>query len=532
MLLSHLLHRLKPSDYEIEMSADIEQEIYGIKMLTAGQDHFEKDTLYFGKYAAFNYNAMTHGPISLLVYDAAPDSLDISRIDCEYNLIHISEMTDPFYVYNQLQDFFLEEHNTSIKMKRLLSALVSNNGIDYMVDEAYKVFQNPIFIVDNSYHYIAKSIGEDQIIEGSHYKKTIGRELEIDGIMEEGLAFIKDHHIDGSLGDVHIPYEFYNEIYKKNSLILPIRVHTVEVARMMLLEEFHPFTCVDRETFYRFSFLVAQELQKSAFYSSNRGQLFSYFLIDLLKADSPNLHNITRRLGMLKYELKEAFHICTISFNSIENNTKKMTILVQELQNILTGHIYAIFNQQLVILFNLEKDHALSDYAVESLTKSASVNDLFIGFSNPFTNIIDIRDFYKQSTKTIEYALQTNKKSGLFYYKDFTFYEMLSICQSQTDLLYFCDPDLMRLLTYDNEHRSDLMLTLYHYLEETANSLQAAKALFIHKNTLLYRLDKIRSILNNPLSKGDDLFKYHQSFRILIHLGLFSPNPVKDLLDN
>ncbi len=525
MLLSHLLHRLEPNTYKILFNTDIEREIYGIKMLTAGQDLFQPDTLYFGKYGALNYTAMKEGPVNLLVYGDKPDSLNTGSLDCNYNLIHILDEADPFSVYNRLQDFFLEEHNTAIQIKRLLTALITNNGLDYMVNEAYKIFKNPIFIVDNSYHYIAKNIGEDQLVMGSHYQETVTREMEINGVMEEGVAFIQEHNFDTILSDIHQPYEYYNDIYNKNSLLLPIRVHSVEVGHMMLLEEFHPFTSVDREIFYRFSFLVAQELQKSAFYASNKGQLFSYFLIDLLKAESPNLQNITRRLDILKYKLKDSFIICTVSFSQQDGNNKKMTVLTGELQKILTGHIYAIFNQQLVILFNMKNNEALSDYTLNKLLKNASINNLYIGLSNSFKDITEIKDYHSQSLKAIHYARQSQKGYGLHYYKDYTYDEMLNICQSQTDLIHFCYPDLLRLMDYDSSHHSDLMLTLFHYLEESANTLQAAKALFIHKNTLLYRLDKIRSILNNPLSKGDDLFKFHQSFRILIHLGLFSPNP-------
>ncbi len=526
MLLSILLQRLPSNSYKVLASANIDHEIYVIKMLTSKQSEYQKDTLYFGQLSAFSQHAVKEGPMNLFLFGDDSEIEDLSDFDHHYNLISLTDKIDPFHAYNLLQDVFLEEHSTGMMLKRLLNALVSNNGIDYMADEAYKVFGNPFFIVDNSYRYIAKNIGEDKVVPGSHYEKIIRQEMEIGSILEEGIDFIRDHDIDTILSEVQTPYYFYNEVYKQGSLLLPIRVHNIEVGHMMLLEEFRPFTSVDKDIFYRFGFLVAQELQKSAFYSSNKGQLFSYFLIDLLKAESPSLHNITRRLNMLKYTLHESMTICTIAISNQDNLNKKLHILTQQLQKILTGHIYAIFNQQLVILFNLNNNLPLSDYCINTLEKVARINSLLIGFSNPFSNVTDVKNYYHQSTKTINYAISQSKDSGIFYYKDFTYYEMLNICQSQINLIDFCDPDLLRLLDYDKEHHSDMTLTLYHYLHKSANSIKAAKALFIHKNTLLYRLDKIRKILNNSLSDGDDLFKYHMSFRTLIYLGLFSPDRV------
>ncbi|MDN4080864.1 helix-turn-helix domain-containing protein [Paenibacillus polymyxa] len=38
----------------------------------------------------------------------------------------------------------------------------------------------------------------------------------------------------------------------------------------------------------------------------------------------------------------------------------------------------------------------------------------------------------------------------------------------------------------------------------------------IHKNTLLYRVNKIKKLLNSSLDEGDELFSYQLSFKILI----------------
>ena len=47
--------------------------------------------------------------------------------------------------------------------------------------------------------------------------------------------------------------------------------------------------------------------------------------------------------------------------------------------------------------------------------------------------------------------------------------------------------------------------------------------LSLHKNTLLYRLGRIRETIGFDLSSGEDLYQLAFSYRILLYLGLYTP---------
>lgn len=50
------------------------------------------------------------------------------------------------------------------------------------------------------------------------------------------------------------------------------------------------------------------------------------------------------------------------------------------------------------------------------------------------------------------------------------------------------------LIEHDRERRSDLVRTLQVYFACGANASLAADRLFLHRNSMLYRLDRIRSL--------------------------------------
>ena len=61
------------------------------------------------------------------------------------------------------------------------------------------------------------------------------------------------------------------------------------------------------------------------------------------------------------------------------------------------------------------------------------------------------------------------------------------------------------LINYDLENKTELYRTLQVYLEHERNSLQTAKTLFIHRSSLVYRLERIQKItkidLDNPRNR-------------------------------
>jgi purine catabolism regulator len=56
---------------------------------------------------------------------------------------------------------------------------------------------------------------------------------------------------------------------------------------------------------------------------------------------------------------------------------------------------------------------------------------------------------------------------------------------------------------YDAEHHGDLIHTLRIYFAYGGNASQAAEALFLHRNGMLYRLNRIENLLGVSLDNRD-----------------------------
>jgi purine catabolism regulator len=70
------------------------------------------------------------------------------------------------------------------------------------------------------------------------------------------------------------------------------------------------------------------------------------------------------------------------------------------------------------------------------------------------------------------------------------------------------------LMTYDAEHRADLVRTVEVFLACNGNHVRAAQELHLHRNTLLYRLERAREVLGGDLEDADTRLALQVALRL------------------
>jgi DNA-binding PucR family transcriptional regulator len=82
-------------------------------------------------------------------------------------------------------------------------------------------------------------------------------------------------------------------------------------------------------------------------------------------------------------------------------------------------------------------------------------------------------------------------------------YRVLLGPNSARDRRNFIDEALGPVVRYDVKHGSDLVDTLRTWVTADYNVTEAAARLYVHTNTLKYRLKRIRALLGGDPSRGD-----------------------------
>ena len=112
-----------------------------------------------------------------------------------------------------------------------------------------------------------------------------------------------------------------------------------------------------------------------------------------------------------------------------------------------------------------------------------------------------------------EFFSEDPEEQVVFHYEDY--FE-----KEDTEIRFLIHPGLMNLYLYDQEKGTDFLNTLQEYLKNPGQSSLVAKNLHVHKNTLLYRMGKIKELIGSDLTQGDDYMNMNLSLMIMKYLNM------------
>lgn len=136
------------------------------------------------------------------------------------------------------------------------------------------------------------------------------------------------------------------------------------------------------------------------------------------------------------------------------------------------------------------------------------------GISEKETNQLTFHDLYQQAALGIRYLLTSEKKTRFFTYHE-TRKALIVSCLSENEKIREAAKETMAgLISENNDMAMDLMETLSAFFRANYNVSQTARDLHIHRQSLLYRLQKIENITGMKLDQHDDLFVLESFLRI------------------
>ena len=77
---------------------------------------------------------------------------------------------------------------------------------------------------------------------------------------------------------------------------------------------------------------------------------------------------------------------------------------------------------------------------------------------------------------------------------------LVSAIQDGAPFRHLLHPALNAIEQYDQKNQTDLLNTLKVYLENDCNAQKCGRLLFLHRNSLVYRINRIQSIAGCDLS--------------------------------
>lgn len=512
MKLPSLLDKLYSYNPHLYGNKENDFNLETVRLFSKGQTFFDSSILYLSD-SCILPNENQRGNFTLICHGKAQD-FDKYK-NSSFTLIYLDNVDSYQDLFNNVQEVLSKSNELNNKINIMTNSLLENKGLQYLVDSCSKILEVPVFVVDLQHKYLAISY------DGYEDNEFVKEELQSGYISENGVKLINKYKLDENISKNNKPYYFDNPIYKKRMLINSITIQSIEIGHVMILESKRKFDSIDSELLNHFAKLLGIELQKNNIFTNNKGVMYSYILADLLKNPSINTNSIIKRLNILGYKIKENFYILSIPLLDYNLSDTNLEVIINQIRNILIGSIYVIYEGYLIFLITREKYKGFSDYELEQLTYFLDSNNLKAGISNFFNKLGDISKFHKQAVQATQMGMKLQDPSPIYYYSDYYLYQMLDVCeQNNLHINLLIHPGLMQLYFYDQDKDTDLVTTLKEYLLYPSQPSKIAENLHIHKNTLLYRMSKIKSITNCNFEFGQDLMSFALSFKIMEYLDM------------
>lgn len=251
------------------------------------------------------------------------------------------------------------------------------------------------------------------------------------------------------------------------------------------------------------------------------------FLTELLLRDSSDLFsNLVERANLLHFDYAVSRRLVLVDITHfkkvVRNSSNKIEVQekLDTVQKILKNHIssyaeYAVYlYDDKFVLFKKEND----TFDEELLTIRKEIMDvLALGsqfiVSRPCTSLESYRSEFKKVIELHENHARRNLDIPLLSV-DKNQIELLLSNVSTEDQYFFIQKDIT-ILTEIFKSNHELIETFIHFFKNNMDTKMTSKDLFIHKNTVYYRIKKLSDLVNR------DLFLPYDSAFLFIQICLY-----------
>ena len=278
-------------------------------------------------------------------------------------------------------------------------------------------------------------------------------------------------------------------------------------------------TMVDQELFRCFTEQLDHYFRETGFYSQSMPQR-QQMIHDLLRYGEENPELVRDRARGLRLPETGDFRLGYVEFDE-QASTSKAGYMVLQLRAWSNVANYGVMQYQnsVLILFQDWHDYPVGEQLLfrerwDELLTLLGKNHAHIGVSLLFTELGRLRMGYDQARTAIEIGRKLDPDALEYHYSKYYLNDMLECYREKFAL----DDVIVRYLDQlagERGYSNSNLLLLYHYLNTERNISLTAKRVHMHRNSVIYRLQRIQDVLNLDLDDPDVRLRLMITFKIL-----------------
>ena len=482
-----------------------------VRMLTAGiEETLENDVLYVSELRVLR--KLPKEQIERNCFVFCVQSEKENAISTGMNGIIYDARFSLGEVMNHLLRLFDRFQTMEYKMRLAVSARL---GLQPLIEVGKKMIPDAtIVIVDSAYNIIAASreLGSgnayvDKLLEQGYYDKDSLQSMAEVGYFSKSQRYLAP--------EVSLPPNICND-----PVIL--RSYHADGLFYSFVACYFPGRCptlADQKMVCCFTEQLDEYFQESGFYTQSipkRQQM----ICDLLNYGENNPDLVRDRARTLHLPETGDFRLGYITFTDGDDVSRANHLCLQ-LRAWSNVANYGVFQVKSNVLIFFQDWH---DYSVsEQLTFRDRWNEMLvilrknkakIGVSLLFTHLSKLKMAVEQAKSALEIGCQLNADATEYHYSKYYLNDMLSNYREKFSLEDISVRYIDSLIDEKGYGNSNLVL-LYYYLNTERNISLTAKLVHMHRNSVIYRLQKIQDMLHLNLDDPNVRLRLMITFKIL-----------------
>jgi len=496
MTFKKLIERIS-EEYSIDIVSEGEDtELQDIALIDGKDLNTRKNTLYFG------YDKQINKPVSPAHCIFACTGLAPLPLTTGCNAAMVAE-EELFSLFNTVKNLIETTRSKGI-FEELTALADSSRSIEAVIDAASVRLGNFLVFCDMNFKIIAKSISIP-VLDPLWIENTVQGYCSYEFINAvKDLTAIKNASMTTSAFEVVCSQSSNRKICCK------VFHNKTQIGFLLMIEGDNPFLPSHFEMLSTISHAVSYTI---AYYTPDlfEGNSRYHELLYSMLIGAPAKDIATRLSGlkfpgrMLALYLRPARYL---GQQYLKNYTSKA------LKHRIADTHVTYHKNGIAAVIPLVEESNLFNKLPELLRDLAKKEYVRIGVSYPFTNIENFVSHFDQAFAALELGQKLKSEEPVCFYQDYQFFHLLSETKSPDKLGSFCHPSLAALRQYDHANNSQLYKTLCVYIEKGCNIKLTSESLFIHRNSLVYRLDRITEICGIDLTDINTLFLLRLSFLV------------------
>lgn len=371
----------------------------------------------------------------------------------------------------------------------LTEKVIQSKNVHQLVERLSNLLQKAIIVENRNFELIAYSSPNEFSFDPVQQKTILTKRCPlfiIERLKKEGI-------IDRlKLEDKPLRLPAIEDIGFYQRIVVSLKHHNIIRGYLWIYEADESFT--DEEIAFLTD--VAAYLGRLLFEQQQTAEHDQQTVIwKLINDEFLNEAEVHRAASIVSYEVPEQFTVIVASVK----DPNHLAILAKIKNLFLQGNIayYLGKGTEIVGIVDGNQEQSAKNRAesiktqiVEALVKEEQ-EALFIGSGNEYRKIANIRQSYLEALEVVETMVFLNLKQvtcsfdrlGLFRYVKYMYKKNVSE--------NYRNRKILKLMKKDAEHNTELLKTLWYYIKNNCRVGRTAEQLFIHPNTLNYRVKQI-----------------------------------------